>query len=511
MNADIFMQVIHNLFTFQTLLALFFGVVGGIVVGSLPGLSATMAVALLIPVTFGMEPVAGLTMLTAIYTAALYGGSISGILIHTPGTPASAATSIDGYKMTLKGKGAKAIGVATVSSMIGGTVSAIALLFLAPPLSKISLAFSAPEYFLIAIFGLTIIGSLAAKSMVKGLSAGIIGLLIGCIGVDILTGYPRFTFGVMSLESGVSLVPAMIGLFSLSQVMIQAESRGKKQKKISPDAMSGKVLPSMKEFKGIFATIIRSSGIGTFVGMLPGAGGDIGSWVGYNEAKRFSKNKEKFGTGHIEGVAAPESANNAVTGGALIPLLTLGIPGSSTTAVLLGGLMIQGLVPGHELFTTHADITYSVIVGFIFANILLGIIGLSGARLFVKIAGVPDKLLAPIIIGLCVVGSFAINNNIFDVWIMVIFGVIGYFMRKTGFHPAPVILGMILGPIAENGLRQSFLMAKGDILTYYLTRPICIVLIVLILLSLLSPLFMKWWNKRSAQPVTDTGSIDEEV
>ncbi|SEA35352.1 putative tricarboxylic transport membrane protein [Thalassobacillus cyri] len=503
MNAEILGQVIQNLLSFQTILALFLGVFGGIIIGALPGLSATMAVALLVPVTFGMEPVAGLTMLTAIYTSALYGGSISAILIHTPGTPASAASSLDGYQMTLKGQGAKAIGMATISSMIGGTVSALALLFLAPPLSKISLAFSAPEYFLIAVFGLTIIGSLAAKSMVKGLAAGVIGLLIGAIGVDILTGYPRFTFGSMSLESGIALVPAMIGLFSLSQVMIQAENRGKKRKKISADAMSGKVLPNKKEFKTVWVSILRSSGIGTFVGMLPGAGGDIGSWVGYNEAKRFSKNKEKFGTGYIEGVAAPESANNAVTGGALIPLLTLGIPGSSTTAVLLGGLMIQGLVPGHELFTTHANITYSVIFGFIIASLLLGVIGLLGARFFVKISGVSEKLLAPIIIGLCVVGSYAINNNIFDVWVMVVFGVIGYFMRKTGFHPAPVILGMILGPIAENGLRQSMLMAKTDLLTYYFTRPISVVLIALTVISLFSPLVMKWWEKRNANNLDD--------
>ncbi|MFG6120067.1 tripartite tricarboxylate transporter permease [Thalassobacillus sp. B23F22_16] len=504
MNAEILGQVAQNLLSFQTILALFLGVFGGIIIGALPGLSATMAVALLVPVTFGMEPVAGLTMLTAIYTSALYGGSISAILIHTPGTPASAASSLDGYQMTLKGQGAKAIGMATISSMIGGTISALALLFLAPPLSKISLAFSAPEYFLIAVFGLTIIGSLAAKSMVKGLAAGVIGLLIGAIGVDILTGYPRFTFGSMSLESGIALVPAMIGLFSLSQVMIQAENRGKKQKKISSEAMTGKVLPNKKELKTVWVTILRSSGIGTFVGMLPGAGGDIGSWVGYNEAKRFSKNKEKFGTGYIEGVAAPESANNAVTGGALIPLLTLGIPGSSTTAVLLGGLMIQGLVPGHELFTTHANITYSVIFGFIIASLLLGVIGLLGARFFVKISGVSEKLLAPIIIGLCVVGSYAINNNIFDVWVMVVFGVIGYFMRKTGFHPAPVILGMILGPIAENGLRQSMLMAKTDLLTYYFTRPISVVLIALTVISLFSPLVMKWWEKRNATNLKDT-------
>ncbi|MFD2924894.1 tripartite tricarboxylate transporter permease [Halobacillus naozhouensis] len=495
MNTDLLIQVFQNLLSVQAIIALFIGVVGGIIVGSLPGLSATMAVALLVPVTFGMDPAAGLMMLAAIYTSAVYGGSISAILIHTPGTPAAAATSLDGYMMTKKGQGGKAIGVSTISSMIGGTISGVALLFLAPPLAKVSLAFSAPEYFLLGVFGLTIIGSLAGKSMAKGLASGALGLLIGTIGVDILTGFPRFTFGSMSLESGISLVPALIGLFSLSQVLMLAENKGK-EKKESVIGKIGKVLPSIKEFKSIFVTILRSSGLGVFVGLLPGAGGDVGSWVGYNEAKRFSKDKKKFGTGAIEGVAAPEAANNAVTGGALIPLLTLGIPGSSTTAVMLGGLMIHGLVPGNGMFTTNANITYSVIFGFLLANILMGIVGLLGAKFFIKASGISEKLLMPIIISLCVVGSFSINNNLFDVWVMIAFGLVGYLMRKTGFHPAPVILGMILGPIAENGFRQSILMAEGNLLTYYLTRPICLVLLGLIIISLLSPLFLKWRQKR---------------
>lgn len=490
MDAEVFTQVLANLLTPQTIVAILLGVVGGIIVGALPGLSATMAVALLIPVTFGMEPVAGLAMLATIYTAAVYGGSISAILLHTPGTPAAAATALDGYQMTRKGQGAKAIGVATISSAIGGTISALVLLFLAPPLSKISLKFSAPEYFLLALFGLTIIGSLAGKSVAKGLAAGAMGLLVATIGVDILTGYPRFTFGSTSLEGGISLVPALIGLFSLSQVMILAEGGVGGSSRVI-ETLRGRVLPTLREFKSIIVSIIRSSGIGVFVGMLPGAGGDIGSWVGLNEARRFSKDKEKFGKGCIEGVAAPEAANNAVTGGALIPLLVLGIPGSSTTAVLLGGILIQGLRPGRELFTTQADITYAVILGFLIANVLMGIVGLLGARYFVKVASAPENILAPTIVVLCVVGSFAINNNIFDVWVMLAFGLAGYFLRKTGFPPAPVVLGLILGSIAENGLRQSLGMAQGDVIAYYLSRPISVVLMVLILLSLFSPLLIK--------------------
>lgn len=497
MNIADFFNIAINLLSFDVMIALVVGVVGGLVVGMLPGLSSPMAVALLIPVTFEMEPIAGLTMLAAVYTSAIYGGSVSAILIHTPGTSSSAATTLDGYQLTLKGQAGKALGTATVSSMIGGSISAIVLLFLAPPLSRISLKFSSPEYFLIAVFGLTIIGALASKSVAKGLAGGVLGLIIGSVGIDALTGYPRFTFGFLSLETGVSFIPAMIGLFSLSQVLILAETHGKSGDKRKAKQFTDRILPTRKEFKEIFPTIIRSSGIGTFIGMLPGAGSDIGAWVGYNEAKRFSKKKEQFGKGSLEGIAAPEAANNSVTGGSFIPLLTLGIPGSSTTAILLGGLLILGLRPGRELFTTHADITLTVIIGFLVANILMGIIGLLGARYFVKITSIPNKILIPVIIGLCVVGSYAISNNFFDVWLMVIFGIVGYLMRKLGFHPAPVVLGMILGPIMETGLRESFLLAKGSVLQYYFTRPISVGLMILIVLSLFAPYFMKLLQRRS--------------
>ncbi|MET3506474.1 tripartite tricarboxylate transporter permease [Halalkalibacter oceani] len=497
------MEVIEHLLSFQMIIVLMVGVIGGIVVGALPGLSATMAVALLIPVTFGMDAVAGVTMLVAIYTAGVYGGSVSAILIHTPGTPASAATALDGYQMTKKGEGAKAIGIATISSMIGGAISAVVLLFLAPPLSRVSLAFSAPEYFLIAVFGLTIIGSLASQSMIKGLMSGVFGLIIGCIGVDGLSATPRFTFGIINLESGISMVPAMIGLFSLSQVLILSEKNKSQEGSASIKGLTGRVMPGFKEFKNMVPNIFRSTGIGTFVGALPGAGGDIASWVSYNEAKRFSKNPDEFGKGNPQGVAASEAANNAVTGGALIPLFTLGIPGSTTTAVLLGGLMIHGLSPGYQLFTENADITYAVIYGLIVANILMGIIGLLGAKYFVKISRLSHQILIPSIVVLCIVGSFAIKNSIFDVWVMLLFGIIGYFMRKTGFHPAPLILAFILGPMAERTLRQTITMSQGDFLGFFFTRPIALVLVALIILSLLAPMFINWWKRKSLKHVTN--------
>lgn len=494
-------EVLKMFFTVQTIMALLIGTVGGMVIGALPGLSATMAIALLIPVTFGMEPVAGLVMLSAIYTSAVFGGSISAILLHTPGTPASAATAMDGYALTKEGKGLKALGISTISSMIGGTISALALLFLAPPLALVSLKFNAPEYFLIAIFGLTIIGSLAGESLVKGLASGVLGLMIGLVGMDIMHGYPRYTFGFITLESGIALVPAMIGLFSISQVLIQAEKiKNAKNNEVKESTdinlLQGSLLPSWAEFKTILPTIMRSSVIGVLVGILPGAGGDIGSWVSYNEAKRFSKNPEKFGKGSIEGIAASESANNAVTGGSLIPLLTLGIPGSATAAVLLGGLLIQGLVPGHQLFSAYAGITYAVMFGFLLANILMGVIGLLIAKHIVKVSTVPIGILSAVIVVLSIVGSYAINNNVFDIYVMAAFGLIGYFMRKTGFHPAPVVLAIILGPLAERSFKQSVVMSKGNLLTYFLGRPICIVLMLLIVLALFAPVIMNYAQKK---------------
>src|SRR5690625_2631468 len=502
MDSSMISMVIEQLLSFQTIIALIIGVVGGIAIGALPGLSTTMAIALLVPITFSMEPVAGLVMLTAIYTSATYGGSIASILLHTPGTPAAAATALDGYQLTLKGKASTAIGVATFSSMVGGFISGIALLFLAPPLAQLSLMFSAPEYLLLAIFGLTIIGSLSSGSMLKGLASGAIGLLIGTIGIDIITGFPRFTFGSMSLESGIALIPALIGLFSLSQVFILIENQVKSGKKVKAKQATGKFFPSKSIIKRITPTVLRSSGLVVIVGIMPGAGGDVGSWVGYNEAKRFSKRKEEFGKGSVEGVAGSESANNAVTGGAIIPMMTLGIPGSSATAVLLGGLMIQGLVPGSELFTTNGHLSYAIIIGFIIANILMGIVGFIGAKYFIKVLDVPQNLIIAIIITFCMVGSYAINNSIFDIWVMVFFGIFGYFLRKAGFSTAPIILGMILGPIAERSLGQALVMSQDNFFVYLLSRPISVIFIVLILLTILTPLIMKLIRNRKKEAVS---------
>jgi len=492
------------LFQFETILALFVGVVGGMVIGALPGFSASMGVALLIPITFGMNPVAGLVMLTAVYTSAIYGGSITATLCHTPGTPASAATAIDGYQLTLKGRGMEAVGVGTIASMIGGVVGALALIFIAPPLGLFSLRFSALEFFMLAIFGLTIIASLAGESIVKGLFSGILGLFFGTIGLDLFTGVPRFTFGVIALEDGINFVPALIGMFSLSQVLILSSDIAKGRKTIMiGDSMSGRILPPWHEFKTLVPTIVRSSFIGTIVGIIPAAGAGISSWVCYALGKKFSKHPENFGKGALEGVASSETGNNAATGGALIPLFTLGLPGSGVAAILLGGLMIHGLIPGAEMYTKNADITFAISFGFLLANLLMGLIGLGVARYIAKVSTLSPAILSPIIIGLSTIGCYAIRNSMLDVNIMLIFGVIGYFLRITGFATAPMVLGMVLSPIAESNWRRALILSRGDIVSYFFTRPISMVLSLLIIMSLFSPLLMDLVNKKSKASVAD--------
>ena len=483
-------DVLANLFSLQAIIGLVGGVLGGILIGILPGLGSVMGVAILLPLTFGMEPAAGIIMLSGIYAASFYGGSFTSILLHLPGTMGNASTCLDGYELTKQGKGLSAMGASTICSVIGGVASAIALMVIAPPLARFALRFSAAEFFLIAIFGLTIIGSLAGDNMLKGLLAGALGICVGFVGFDGIFGFPRFTYGNVVLEAGISTIPALIGLFSISQLMLMAEAIGK-QKTHEEIELTGKFWPTWKEFVSWIPNIVRSKIIGLIIGIIPGPGGDVASWVSYNEAKRFSKNRALFGKGAIEGVCAGETANNAVVGGSMIPLLTLGIPGSAAAAVILGGFMMHGIAPGPFLFTVHADITYAILLGFLFANILMGLVGILIAKHVVKIANVPVGILTPLIIVLSAVGAFAINNSYMDVVVMTIFGFVGYWMRKFNFATAPVVLGLILGPIAENNFARAARMA-GDtnLLVYYVTRPICVILGLLIILSLFTPLIL---------------------
>ncbi|MCI9028011.1 MAG: hypothetical protein HFF47_08205 [Lawsonibacter sp.] len=484
--------VFSNFFSLESLIALVVGVVGGMVIGALPGLNATMAISLLIPITYTMSPYAAFIMMMAVYTSAFYGGSLTAILIHTPGTPSSAATAADGYALTQKGRGLEAMGMSTIASMIGGALSGVALLTLAPLLGKVTLLFSAPEYFLIVILGLSIIGGLGGGSAVKGYLMGVFGLILGTIGTDTITGQLRFTFGNMGLYSGISTVPALIGLFSISQAMVLCEQhaafkRGE-HRTVDESALHGKFLPSAKEMIFHLPNFIRSAIIGIVVGILPGAGGDIGAWFAYGQAKKASKHPEEFGNGSIEAICASETANNAVTGGSIIPLITLGIPGSTVAAVLLGALIMHGLTPGQSMFGKNVTTTYTIIIGFIAANILMGLIGMLICRQVIKITKVSDAILVPVIVVLSTIGSYSINNRISDVYMMLAFGLIGYLFKKAGLPTAPIILGLLLESTGEQGFKNAILMAKDTpVLLYYLQRPASLVLILLIVATVIVP------------------------
>ncbi len=486
----------------EVIIALLIGVVGGMVIGALPGFSAVMGVSILIPLTYGMSPTAALSMLTALYTSAIYGGSISGILCHAPGTNASAASAIDGFELTKQGRGMEAIGVSTVASTIGGVTSAIAMLLIAPTLGAFSLKFSVLEYFLLSVFGLTVMGSLAGESFVKGMFSGVLGLLLGCVGLDAITGVPRMTFGSINLEDGINFVPALIGLFSISQVMTLAWDvyHGKTGSVIQDEEnlKHSRVLPQWSEFKTLIPNITRSSIIGTIVGIVPAAGAGVSSWLCLSTAKKFSKTPEKFGHGAMEGVASSEAGNNAATGGALIPLITLGIPGSGVTAILLGALIMYGLTPGASMFTKYSTTTYGVMVSFLLANILMGVIGLFIARYVAKISTIKIGYLGSMIVALSVLGTFAIRNNIFDVVIMLGFGLFGFIMKKCGFAAPPMVLGMVLSGICENNWRRAYMLAnaRGGFIKYVMGRPIALVLTALIVLSLFSPVFSKLFSKK---------------
>ncbi len=470
-------------FSFAIFPFLVIGVTGGIVIGALPGLTATMGVAVLLPFTFGMEATRALVMLSGIYIGAIYGGSISAILLKTPGTPAAAATVLDGYELARKGEAAKALSISAIASFVGGMVSTVMLITISPVLASFALRFGAPEYFALAVFGLSIIASISGKSPVKGLLAGMFGLLISTVGLDPVTSYPRFTFGQINLYNGFAIIPVLIGLFALAEAFVQMEKIFEKAQAIDTHFKHGMV--SLKETISLLPIMIKSALIGTFIGAIPGAGADIAAFVTYNEARRSSKRGNEFGTGCIEGVAAPEAGNNGVTGGAMVPLLTLGVPGDAVTAILLGALIIQGLQPGPLLFTKNADIVYGLFSSLLVGNVLMLLFGLLGVRLFCRVVELPKRIIIPVIVTLSIVGAYSMNNSIFDVWVCIGFGIIGYIMQKVDMPSSPIILAVILGPMAESNLRRAVLMYQGSY-SFLWTRPIGVVFLVLAALSLYS-------------------------
>ncbi|MFI3174896.1 MAG: tripartite tricarboxylate transporter permease [Bacillota bacterium] len=487
-------EVLSAVFDPRIIAYIFVGVGSGICIGALPGLTATMGVALLLPLTFGMDATSGMLLLLGIYIGAIYGGSISAILLKTPGTPASAATAQDGYAFSQRGEGGRALGIATMSSFLGGVVSCTCLILISPQLAKVALKFSAPEFFMLAAFGLSIIASVSGGSLAKGLSCGCIGLLGAMIGIDSITAYSRFTFGNVNLLSGLNFIPVMIGLFAMSQAFMSIEEIS------TVDVVEQRVtsvLPTKEDMKKILKIAPVTGLIGTFIGIVPGAGADIGAFVAFNEAKRVSKYPEKFGTGIADAIAAAEGGNNGVTGGAMIPMLTLGIPGDATAAIMIGALTIQGLQPGPMLFTENKVLMYTIFVGLLLANAVMLTLGLLGIRLFIKILSIPKTVLTPIIMVLCVVGSYAMNMSLFDVGVMVFFGILGYFLSKLKVPASPAVLGLILGPLAESNFRRALLMSQGSVFTF-VQSPIAMFFAFMTAITLCWPLITKIKEKMKA-------------
>lgn len=482
---NLVLTALANVFEPNTFITTIIGVALGIIIGALPGLTATMAVALLLPMTFGMDPLPGLLVLIGVFHGAIYGGAIPAILLKTPGTPAAAAMVQDGYELAKQGHAGRAMSMTIVASVFGGLFGTLVLITVAPQLARVALSFGSPEYFALAVFGLSIIVSLSSQSLMKGVLVGLFGILVSMIGIDSLTGVARFTFGSINLLGGVSFIPILIGVFAFSQVltMIEEELQGKGMGTITKIKS---VFPNLADLAKCKWTLLRSAILGTFVGAIPGAGGDVSAFLAYNEERRWSKNKEMMGKGDIAGVAAPECANNATSAGSFIPLLTLGIPGEAVTAVMLGALVMQGVRPGTALFTEQRELLYSIFAGMIVTKLLLLVVAFLGLRLFVKVLSLKKSYLIPTIIVLCIIGAFAINNSVFDVWIMLIVGFLWYIASKCGFAQSPIIIALILGPMAEREFRRSLVLSSGDYAIFY-TSPIVVVLVSLALITLFMP------------------------
>ena len=467
----------------KLLIILFLGTLFGLILGVLPGLGPTTGGALILPFTITLDPLSAIVLLTAIYCAGTYGGAITAVLINTPGTPAAAATCLDGYPLAQKGEAGRALGMATFGSAFGGLFSVVVLVLFAPILANIAYEFGQPEYFALAIFGLTMLASIGEGSPIKNLIAGAFGILLSTVGKDVMASIDRFTFGVNELTEGIGFIPVVVGMFAMSELLVQSNLTNQIFERI---AMKAVRLPSKDDFKYCFKTILRSSGIGSFIGILPAEGGTVASLIGYSEAKRWSKKPDEFGKGAIDGIAGAETANNAATGGAMVPTLALGIPGSATTAVILTGLIIHGLRPGPDLFKEQPEFLYGIFGAMFFANILFFIFGFFGAKIFARITLIPNRLLWPMIFTLSVCGTYSLNQSFTDVFLMIGFGIIGYVMRKFGFSVVPVIIGLILGQLVELTLRQSLVIFDGD-WTLFFTRPIVVTFFILSVVALIFP------------------------
>jgi putative tricarboxylic transport membrane protein len=467
-----------------SLVVLVASVIAGIVIGAIPGLTVTLAVALAVPLTITMSPTASILMLISLYGAGIYGGSISAILLNAPGTPASAATSLDGYELGRQGKAGKALKMALYASVYGGLFSTAVLILLAPQLAAVALRFGPIEVACLLLFSLTVVSSLSGDSMIKGLLAAALGMGLATIGADPMTAVPRFTFGSYDLFDGLAYIPLLIGLFALAEMLVQAQSgfanRGEIVS-IGHDRAANRI--DADDARRCAVPLLRSGFLGVFVGMLPGLGASIATFLGYAETRRASREPERFGRGAIEGVAASEAANNAVTGSALIPLLALSIPGDVVTAILLGALLIQGVTPGPLIFTSRPDIVYTIYLALLASNLVILLVGAIAIRPLTRVLAIPKVFLYPVILVMCVAGSYAIRYSLFDVWVMFGAGILGWLLRLFGLPVAPLLIAFILTGPFEESLRQALIKTEGNLLLF-LESPIAVVILALTLAAL---------------------------
>lgn len=479
---------------------MFIGVAVGIVFGALPGLSATMAIALFLPVTYAMASSNAMTLLMALFIGAISGGLISAILLHIPGTPSSVATCFDGHPMVKKGQAAKALGVGVVFSFLGTVFSTILLMFIAPQIARVAINFGSFEFFSIAIFSLTMIATLSSGNMVKGIMAGVIGFMFSTVGTDTIESSARFTFGNPNLKGGFDMLAVMVGLFAVGEIIAAAQtSRHAAEELMAQPSMKGiKGFGfSLKEFRGQTVNAIRSALIGMGIGILPGIGGGTSNVLAYTVAKNSDKHPEEFGTGRIDGLVASETANNATIGGAMVPLLTLGIPGDTTTAMLLGALTLHGLTPGPLLFQNQADVVYGIFAAMLLCSVIMLFMEFFGLRVFVKLLSIPKYILLPCVFVLCVIGAYALKNNMSQVIACLIFGAIGFAFKKFEIPTTPFILGFILGPLAEINYRRGMIRTQGNFVPF-LTSPISAIFLAVAIFVLLTFALKPVFAKRKA-------------
>ncbi|WP_368234922.1 tripartite tricarboxylate transporter permease [Anaerotruncus rubiinfantis] len=458
-------------------LFMLFGVVEGIVIGALPGLSGSIGIILLLPLVYRMPSDIALVMLCGVFCGSMFGGSVSAVLLNTPGTPSAAATLLDGYPLAKKGYGGKAIGTAAIASFVGGIISTLCLILIAPQLSKIALQFHAADYFSLTVFGLTMVAVSSGKNIFKGLISAAAGLFIATVGTDPILGASRFTFGNHYLMNGFPLLPVLIGIFAVSEVLSQVGSHGKDGSDIKGKQVKN-LLPTFQEIKSFFKFSVLGGILGVLIGIIPGTGGAISAFLAYDVAKKVSKRPEEFGNGSLEGIAACESSNNGTTGGALIPMLTLGVPGDVVTSVMLGALVLIGVKPGPLLFVENANIVYAIFAGMFVIQFLMLAVGLGFARVAPYVLKVPINILMPIILILCIVGAYSQSNQVYHILVALIFGLVGLFMKKYGYPGAPLILGIVLGPMAEQNLNRALQISKND-WTILFSRPISLAFLLL--------------------------------